>query len=194
VKKITKLSDLTPDSRNANRGTKRGHALLGKSLQRHGAGRSILADKNGKVVAGNKTVEEWAAMGGEIQVVPSDGKKLIVVQRTDVDLDTKQGREMAIADNQVGHVGLEWDGTVLNELLAEGVELKEFFQPQELLKIKGVDPQLVERNDIPGGAGDQTEELGEGFVVVVKCPDEKTQAALIEELQARGLDVRAVSY
>jgi hypothetical protein len=34
-----KLSDLTPDSHNANKGTERGRALLEKSLRQYGAGR-----------------------------------------------------------------------------------------------------------------------------------------------------------
>ncbi len=52
----TTLSDLSPDLRNANLGTERGHAMLERSLQETGAGRSILVDKHGKVIAGNKTL------------------------------------------------------------------------------------------------------------------------------------------
>ena len=47
------------DSRNANKGTERGLALLDKSLRQYGAGRSILVDKNGRVIAGNKTLYRY---------------------------------------------------------------------------------------------------------------------------------------
>jgi hypothetical protein len=35
-------------------------------------------------------------------IVESDGTKPIYVKRTDIDLDSKQGREMALADNATG--------------------------------------------------------------------------------------------
>ena len=52
--KITKLSDLKLDAKNANLGTDRGRKMLKQSLAELGAGRSILADKHGNVIAGNK--------------------------------------------------------------------------------------------------------------------------------------------
>ena len=99
-KKLTTIADLQPDPANANRGTKRGLGLLDNSLRQYGAGRSILADKNGTVIAGNKTLERAADIGLSVRVVESDGTELIVVQRTDLDIDSKQGREMAYADNR----------------------------------------------------------------------------------------------
>jgi len=39
------------------------------------------------VIAGNKTLEQAIAEGIEIEMVKSDGKRLIVHQRTDLDLD-----------------------------------------------------------------------------------------------------------
>jgi hypothetical protein len=54
---LTRFSDLVPDDSNANRGSKRGAALIKKSLKDYGAGRSILLDKNNRVIAGNKTRE-----------------------------------------------------------------------------------------------------------------------------------------
>jgi len=48
------LSDLQHDPHNANRGTPRGRKTLATSLQQFGAGRSILVDKDGIIIAGNK--------------------------------------------------------------------------------------------------------------------------------------------
>ena len=53
--KTTKISDLTPDPQNANKGTERGRGMIEDSLRRLGAGRSILVDKHNRVIAGNKT-------------------------------------------------------------------------------------------------------------------------------------------
>jgi len=46
-------------SGNANRGTERGTSALESSLELYGAGRSILLDKNGIIIAGNKVKGEW---------------------------------------------------------------------------------------------------------------------------------------
>jgi len=54
---IRQLADLRPDPSNPNRGNARGRQLLATSLKTCGAGRSIVADKQGTVVAGNQTLQ-----------------------------------------------------------------------------------------------------------------------------------------
>ena len=111
-KAITKLSDLTPDANNYNKGTEFGGGLIEKSLRKLGAGRSILLDKNGKVIAGNKTLENAvnAGFGDEdLIVVQTTGKQIVAVQRMDLDLDSRMGKEMALADNATAKANIEWD-------------------------------------------------------------------------------------
>lgn len=109
-----KITDLKFDDKNFNKGTSYGKSLMEKSLQKFGAGRSILADKNLKIIAGNKTAESFGELGLEdVEIVQTDGTKLIVVQRIDIDLDTPQGREMALADNQTAKVNIEFDYDML---------------------------------------------------------------------------------
>jgi len=111
-KEITRISDLVPDKNNYNKGTEFGSGLIAKSIQKNGLGRSLLLDKNGKVIAGNKTLEGTVAAGfndEDIIVVKTDGTKLVVVQRTDLDLDTRRGKEMALADNATSKANLSWD-------------------------------------------------------------------------------------
>ncbi len=119
MKSLATIDDLTPDSRNANKGTERGTGLVEKSLRNCGAGRSILVDKHGNVIAGNKTLEGWAQLADpqQILVVPTNGTQLVVVQRVDLDLDQdKRARELAILDNRVGETNLDWDGLVVAQL------------------------------------------------------------------------------
>lgn len=59
-----KLSDLAPDARNANKGTERGNAMIENSLRQFGAGRSILLDRHGRIIAGNKTAENAVKKSG----------------------------------------------------------------------------------------------------------------------------------
>jgi hypothetical protein len=83
-----KISELIPDNLNANKGTKRGNKAVADSLSRYGAARSIVIDRNGRIIAGNSTTRNAAAAGiDEVIIVPSDGTKIIAVQRTDLDLD-----------------------------------------------------------------------------------------------------------
>jgi len=116
AKEIKRISDLVPDDNNYNKGTEFGASLIEKSVRKLGAGRSVLADKNGNIIAGNKATEGIINAGfkdEDIIVVPTDGTKLVVVQRTDLDLNTKRGRELALADNATSAANLAWDHDAL---------------------------------------------------------------------------------
>ena len=120
TKKIDTLADLTPDGENFNRHTEFGQKLLEDSLRKFGAGRSILVDCKGNIIAGNSTAETAAAIGMEdVIVVPTDGKKLVVVQRTDLSLDSPEGREMALADNMTALKGIDLDLAKVQETLGD---------------------------------------------------------------------------
>jgi hypothetical protein len=61
--RLIPIAQLVLDDKNANKGTKRGRELLEQSLRNYGAGRSVLVDSKGHVIAGNKTVETARAAG-----------------------------------------------------------------------------------------------------------------------------------
>lgn len=44
---------------------------------------------------------------------------MVVVKRTDVELDSEKGRKLAIADNATAQAGLEWDEEVLQQFEKE---------------------------------------------------------------------------
>ena len=139
-----KIGALVFDPRNANKGTARGRKMLGKSLKAHGAGRSILVDKHGNVIAGNKTLEQAIAAGHkDVLVVKTDGSQLVAVQRTDLDLADKKAKALAIADNRVAEVGLEWDAAVLAEM-SKDVDLSQMFTEDELAELVADVPRLTE--------------------------------------------------
>ena len=134
------VADLELDIRNANRGNARGRDLLGDSLRQYGAGRSILADRFGRVIAGNKTVEQARALGIPITVVPTNGGTLVVVQRTDLDLDADpRARALAIADNRIAELDLDWDPAVLEQLRAEGLRMDAWWNETEWNALMGTD-------------------------------------------------------
>lgn len=114
------IDELKPDNKNFNKHTEYGMALLEKSLRQNGAGRSILVDKDDNIIAGNGIVEAAQNAGiTKTRVVEVTGDELVVVKRTDLALDSKQGREMALADNATAAVDLAWDADTLTEVAAE---------------------------------------------------------------------------
>lgn len=155
TKRVDTLADLTPDARNANRGTERGRAMLETSLRKYGAGRSVLADKHGALIAGNKTVEVAADLGIPIRTIETDGRELVVVQRTDLDLAAGgAARELAYADNRVGQVSLEWELAQIGADVEAGVDLSALWSEDELAALlagaRGPTEGLTDPDAVPG--------------------------------------------
>ena len=136
---MSKLTDYKPDTNNANKGTERGQYMVDASIQSYGAGRSIVVDKHGNVIAGNKTLQSAidAGLVDAVEVVTS-GDKLVVVKRDDLDLyaDDK-ARLLAYADNRAGELGLQWDADAILADLSEGLDLGALFHESELLALSG---------------------------------------------------------
>ena len=135
---------LTPDRENANEGTQRGRGLLEKSLRQLGAGRSILADKYGNVIAGNKTLESAADIDLPVRIVETDGNELVVVKRTDLDLYSetdKRARQLAYADNKVAEIDLAWKPEQV-AVDFEPLELKEWGFDNPNPPVADAEPQI----------------------------------------------------
>ena len=139
------VADLHQDKLNANVGTQRGRAMLETSIRRNGMGRSVLVDKRGTIIAGNKTVEAAENAGvKDTIVVETDGSKVVVVKRTDLDLgkDVK-AKSLGVADNQSGAVGLSFSGANLAELERQGVDMWQFFRPVEWAELVKSSDELI---------------------------------------------------
>lgn len=116
----TNIESLVPDNKNFNKGTEYGDRLMDESLRRFGLGRSILIDKNNRIIAGNKTAEKAADIGfTDVVVVEVDGNQLVAVKRKDIDLDSAKGRELALADNATGKANLAWDEELISDMSAQ---------------------------------------------------------------------------
>jgi len=161
AKEQIKIIDLVPDDVNANKGTDKGRELVEKSFKELGAGRSILIDKDNKVIAGNKSTEAAKKAGLKVRVIETDGTELIAVKRTDVELDSKKGRELAIADNATAQAGLAWDEEVLQQFNEEwdidaddwGVELPDMEEEEKHLEAKEDDynvPDVIQTDIVTG--------------------------------------------
>src|SRR5712692_432665 len=138
LRSIQTLDDLTLDPQNANRGTSRGQQALAHSLTEFGAARSIVADRAGRVIAGNKTLTQATTPELPLQVVQTTGDRLVVVQRTDLDLQVDdRARRLALADNRTSEIGLDWDLEQLRAQFEDGLDLSELWTEAEREQLFG---------------------------------------------------------
>lgn len=173
----TNIESLVPDNKNFNKGTEYGDRLMDESLRKFGLARSIVIDKNNRIIAGNKTAEKAADIGfTDVLVVEVDGNQLVAVKRKDIDLDTAKGRELALADNATSKANLAWD-----ESLIEDVSQQWDFEPQDW----GVDVSIQEEpeQEEPSGKKEISTRL------IVECGDVTKLSLLFSELQDRGFSV-----
>ncbi len=159
-------ADIVTDPNNANKGTVRGDGMLERSLEQYGAGRSVLVDKHGVLIAGNKTFSKAQELGIPVQVIESDGRTLYAIKRTDLDLTTDQAaRELGIADNRTSEVGLDWDPEVLQAFMDDGIDLSQFWLEDELAGVLAGDTNDLSAIDQqpPSGATVTCPECGHVF-------------------------------
>lgn len=130
---VIPITDLRPDGENANLGTERGREALDHALRERRAARSILLDKHGRIIAGNKSAAAAAANGiAEVLVIPTDGTRLIAHQRTDLDLDEPEGRLAAFEDNQIAALDLSFDVERILEAQRQGIDLSHLWNNDEM--------------------------------------------------------------
>lgn len=137
-----KITEFQPDPHNANAGSERGLRILDDSVSEVGLGRSIVTDKNGVIIGGNKTQERAVDHGFEDAiVVHSTGEQLVIVQRDDLDLSdpdpNNKARKLAYFDNRAGELGLVWDAQQIAADIEAGMDLSYAFSEDELAAIVG---------------------------------------------------------
>jgi hypothetical protein len=185
IKKI-KITDLVQDDRNLNRGNARGKELIETSVGRFGAGRSVLIDKNNRIIAGNKTQEAAIAKGiKDVIVVETDGTQLVAVKRNDVDLDSKDGREMALADNATVKVDLEWDTEQLESIADDfGINIDEWDALPEAAKDSETEGEPQDGNNF---------RYETQYGVIVMCSSDSEQEEIYNKLTGEGYSCKVVS-
>jgi DNA modification methylase len=129
---VAKIADLKPDPRNARKRTDRSASLIRESLERFGAARSIVIDEDGRILAGNGTVEGAKAAGIEkLRIIETAGDEIVAVRRTGLTEEQKIG--LALADNRTSDLS-EWDALMLQQL-SEEQDLAPWFGADELAEL-----------------------------------------------------------
>lgn len=179
------LGNLKPDPKNARKRTPQSKFLIGESLKKFGAARSIVIDEDNRVLAGNGTIEGAKQAGIQnVRVIETDGDEIIAVKRKGLSEEEKVG--LALADNRTADLS-EWDGAMLEQLSQEH-DIGPWFSEDDITEILGEKEDLDE--DL---SADQSLKLTGTYQILVDCVDEVEQTATLETLLKEGLKCRALN-
>ena len=177
----TKVSDLTPDPKNARRRTPQSSHLIKESLQRYGAARSVVVDENNMLIAGHGTVEAAKELGiNKVRVIETDGDELIAVKRTNWSPGQKIGANLA--DNRTSDLS-EWDAEMLQSL-SEEADISPWFSVDDINELLCKEEELAE---------DESDQMTESFQIMIQCQNEAEQSASLETLLNQGFKCRALN-
>lgn len=171
------MTEIKFDKRNYRKHNQRNKDLIKKSLEECGAGRSIVIDNEGEIIAGNGIYEQAKALNIPVKIIESDGSELVVVKRTDLATDDEKRKQMAVMDNSTSDSS-EFDLELLKEdfnsldLENMGVECPE---------IKEEDKTYTTTVNIP-----QYDVTGEK-IEINELYDDKKQKALEEQIENSSL-------
>lgn len=124
------------DRRNYRRHNDKNKSMIHASLQECGAGRSVLVDNEGELIAGNGVFEQAQKLGLRTRIVETDGTELVVVKRTDLKTDDAKRKKLAAMDNATAD-NVEWDTEALrldfseSELQQMQIELPPVVSPDQ---------------------------------------------------------------
>ena len=133
------MNEIKFDKRNYRKYDKKNKSLIKKSLEKFGAGRSIVVDAEGEIIGGNGVYEQAQKLGLKTKIVETDGSELVVVKRTDLKTDDEKRKALAVMDNSTSDTS-EFDMELLtadftvDEIEDFGIELPEEVEVPDVLE------------------------------------------------------------
>ena len=186
-----KLSDFKAQSQNANKHTQRGMSILESSMQDLGYVAPMTACADGEIIDGSARHETAAnVFGSDVEpiVIESDGKRPIVVKRTDIkNAKTKLAKKISLAANRIAEVNLDWQPDVLADLLKD-------LDAEDLQKLALTDADLKAMdllNDESAPAASM--EIHGQFLVMITCADEAAQSEVLAKCLKENWSCKALS-
>jgi ParB-like chromosome segregation protein Spo0J len=172
------LDRLKPFARNSRTHSAAQVAAIAKSIQRFGFTNPILATEDGTIIAGHgRTLAAKSIDAAAVPVIVVDGWS-----EDDV-------RAYVIADNKLA-LDAGWDEAILKlelgELAEKGFDL-------DLTGFKEDDlNELFGEADLGDTPPPREPDVKPVFQILLDCESEAAQLELIEEMQARGIECRAL--
>lgn len=127
---IRNLRDFVPATLNPNKGNPNSIPLIQASIHQNGAGRPMLADRDGEMIAGSHALQGFIDAGyDEAIVIEGDGNRPVIFVRQDIDIDSPQGRSLQVGDNVITLQSYTPDDSLIAALLTQiGAEDAKFVQ------------------------------------------------------------------
>ena len=113
-----KKNKIMIDPRNARKHGERNKETIRASLEKCGAGRSIVVDNENVIIAGNGVYEQARELGIKPRIIETDGRELVVIKRTDMTNDDNRRKLLALADNRTAELA-EWNESELESIIKE---------------------------------------------------------------------------
>ena len=138
------LKDIKFDKKNYRRHSDSNKALIKKSINETGLGRSVVIDSENELIAGNGVVSQLP-YGTPIRVIETDGSELVVVKRIDLKTSDEKRKKLALMDNSASDK-VDWD---LDNLKAD-FDLSELpeFGIDSLPEVKQLEEEIIE-DEVP---------------------------------------------
>lgn len=187
---MTSINNLKSDHKNARKRTDRSATLIAESLKRYGAARSIVIDEDGRILAGNGTVEGAKKAGiDKVRIIEAEGDELIAVRRTGLTEDEKVG--LALADNRSSDLS-EWDNDMLRQL-SEEHDITPWFEDDELLaEVLETVEGNTDPDDVPEPPAEPTTKPGDLWILGnhrLLCGDSTDTVALERLMDGANADL-----
>lgn len=171
-------SEIKFDKRNYRKHSDKNKNLINKSLKECGAGRSIVIDNDGEIIAGNGIYEQAQKLNIPTKIIETDGTELVVVKRTDLNTNDEKRKQLAIMDNSTSDSS-EFD---FDSLQAD-------FDVEQL-QDWGLD---VEFESLEENLKDISDDIKESYEVVCECSTEEEQERLFYKLTNEGIKCRLLT-
>lgn len=154
----SKSTEIRLDRRNYRRHGEENKRIIKKSLEELGAGRSIVIDAEGEIIAGNGVFEQAQELGIKTKIIETDGSELVVVKRIDLRTKDEKRKKLALADNAASDSS-EWAQDLLREDWT-----------QEALAEFGVQLPSFEKQDISGMFAEEQEHEKTKDTITIQIP------------------------
>jgi len=117
-----------------------------------------------------------------VQIVESDGKRIKAVKRMDIDLDSPEGREMALADNATAKANIVFDAELIEAEVGEAICI-EWGVPQST---KDIDYSILDDDDVEEQLKDMTNGVKKAIQIEFESDHYEEAYALVKFWRERN--------